>query len=722
MRTEGDLPLNHVEHWVAKLLDSLEADGLSPWTIRCYAFTARNFLRYLNARSVSIRDAEPQHIRSFLDLKRRQYVRNHGHPPVNEIWFRCDKTPPIHRLLTLAQGQWPPATHIDRRVLWFQKRLAKENVGSEVVRKQVAAVRRFLEFLSHRSMTLEDVTPADVTAFLTHRPKAYGCVHPSPAAGSGDWKKPHRYAVHRLLRYLRGQWPPPVTPDPEVEAYRQHLIAGGMIRKTTLDYCLHVRIFLDFLRSRGIRAEEVTPKHVEAFNRVAMRMYKKRRPNRLKSVRFWRMYSHRCVRSFLRFRQGEWPPDPTKPLVSMFESHLRRLQYSKGVVGRHAWVARAFLRYLEKEAVRIEEVRPAHVAGFLQLQHERFRKRNGRAPLHEPQWRTIFTSPVHLLLRMLNPDWPPTPPAATREERFHKEVCDGYARWLTDLKGLSAETLRKNGAAAKEFLEWLVRQSAVKNRAALRRLSIADIDEYLAWKLPGLRRATRVGACSCMRSFLRFLYSAGLLKGDLSVAVTSPSRYEFEEIPRAFSQDQIESMLACARRDTSPTGLRDFAMLLMLSTYGMRGGEVTRLRLDDIDWRMERIRVRQSKTGAETFLPLLDPVGEAIIRYLQHGRPASDCREIFLRIRVPRKPFTSTGSLGSVVRRRLKDAGIETTGRRGAHAFRFARAASLLRVSVPLKWIGDVLGHATESSTQTYLRLAVDDLRALSLELPGVKA
>jgi len=67
----------------------------------------------------------------------------------------------------------------------------------------------------------------------------------------------------------------------------------------------------------------------------------------------------------------------------------------------------------------------------------------------------------------------------------------------------------------------------------------------------------------------------------------------------------------------------------------------------------------------------------------------------------------------------LKQAGIAVKGRHGAHAFRFARAASLLRASVPLKQIGDLLGHQSARSTGIYLRLAVDDLRAISLEVPG---
>jgi site-specific recombinase XerD len=160
-------------------------------------------------------------------------------------------------------------------------------------------------------------------------------------------------------------------------------------------------------------------------------------------------------------------------------------------------------------------------------------------------------------------------------------------------------------------------------------------------------------------------------------------------------------------------------MLMMLATYGLRAGEVIRLRLDDIDWREERFRIRRSKTGVESFLPLMAAAGEALLDYLEHGRPQASVREVFLRVRAPYGPFLAAGSLDKVIDCRLKQAGIEVKGRHGSHAFRFARAQSLLRASVPLKSIGDVLGHRRIASTETYLRLATDDLRAISLECPA---
>ena len=159
--------------------------------------------------------------------------------------------------------------------------------------------------------------------------------------------------------------------------------------------------------------------------------------------------------------------------------------------------------------------------------------------------------------------------------------------------------------------------------------------KYLALRLPALRRSSRHGLCDGLRSFLRFLHSRHVTSRDLSPAVSVSTLYRFEEIPRALSEDQVQAVLRCTRKDRTPIGLRDYAMLLLLATYGLRAGEVTRLQLDDIDWRDERLRIRHSKTGYESLLPLVAPVGEAVLDYLRRGRPQTSLRQVFLQAIAP---------------------------------------------------------------------------------------
>jgi site-specific recombinase XerD len=224
-----------------------------------------------------------------------------------------------------------------------------------------------------------------------------------------------------------------------------------------------------------------------------------------------------------------------------------------------------------------------------------------------------------------------------------------------------------------------------------------------------------------LRSFLRYLHGRGLLDRDLSQAIIAPRVYALENIPSVLSAADVEAVLKTARQDRSAKGRRDLAILTLLSTYGLRAGEITALRLDDIDWRREQVRVRHSKTGHETLLPLLKPVGEVLLDYLQNGRPKVEAREVFIRVRAPYRPFRSGSSLFAGIVRHLERAGVKWHGKHGPHAFRHTRAVSLLRAAVPAKVIGDVLGHRATASTAVYLKLATEDLRKVALDVPGVK-
>jgi integrase/recombinase XerD len=405
------------------------------------------------------------------------------------------------------------------------------------------------------------------------------------------------------------------------------------------------------------------------------------------------------------------------PILLQFKDQLAKLRYSRQVIPSYVSATRQFLRYLVARDVSIQEARSSHLAGFLKGKLEQSTRRLGRAPKNISQWPRDYTAPIHQLLRMVHPKWPPPEPPANECERFQRKVCEGYGHWLTQVNGLSRSTLRKNVDAARLFLHWLKERGGPET---LRCLNVSDLDAYLAWRMPELRRATRHGVSSCLRSFLRYLRAEDLIPQDLSQAVSGPILYQFDDIPRTFTEEQVEAMLGAARGDRSVAGFRDYALLLILAMYGLRAGEVIGLRLEDIDWREDRFRVRQSKSGRDSFLPLVTTVGKAVLKYLQKGRPQTETREVFLRLRAPYRPLLNS-SLHAVIGRRLRQAGIEVKGRHGSHAFRFARAGSLLRAKVPLKSIGDLLGHRSATSTEIYLRLATDDLRAISLDLPGRK-
>jgi site-specific recombinase XerD len=395
--------------------------------------------------------------------------------------------------------------------------------------------------------------------------------------------------------------------------------------------------------------------------------------------------------------------------------HLRTEKYHPQIVNRWTACARHFLEYLRKRATPVERAQPCHVAGYLRLALRRYVRRHHHDPPGISDWRNSHRSGIHMLLRLVHASWPPAPQPASARDRFQAALLDGYVTWERERRGLAETTWSGRRDEARRFLTWL---ESHRPATDLQHVTVSDVDAYVADRGASLRRVSLSGVTGDLRSFCRYLYATGRTPRDMSVAIMGPRVYADEAIPSALRAEDIARTLDVTRRDRSALGRRDYAILLLLARYGLRAGEVTALKLSDLDWRHDRVRIFQAKTGVVSELPLLADVGDAILDYLQRGRPSVTFREVFIRNRAPYRPFRSGSSLYTSIRHRLEAAGVIAVGRKGPHAFRHARAVTLLRAMVSAKHIGDILGHRSAESTRVYLKLATEDLRAISLEVP----
>jgi integrase/recombinase XerD len=400
-------------------------------------------------------------------------------------------------------------------------------------------------------------------------------------------------------------------------------------------------------------------------------------------------------------------------LIAELRRVLSSQQYSQVVVGNYCTYARWFLEDLARQEIPIADVTETQVEQYLRHAIHCFRKRHGRRP--GARWHAIPRSGIHALLRLARGQWPPLPKATCAADALRFAICEEYETWLHDERGLARPSILALMWEARHFLAWQLDRGGIDSLVSL---GVADTDFYMDMRAPQLTRRSLKDVAERLRSLLRYLHRVGRIAVDLSPHVIGPLLYAYEAVPSILERDQIAAVLEGARKDGTPVGLRDHAILQLLATYGLRAGEVRDLRLEDINWRTETIRIRHTKTRACSFLPLMEPVGEAVLAYLRAGRPATDAREIFIRTRAP---YRKLGMLGSAVRRRLHKAGIEPTGKGGPHVFRHARAVEMLRASVPTKVIGDLLGHRSAESTAPYLKLATEDLRAIALDVPGLE-
>ena len=400
-----------------------------------------------------------------------------------------------------------------------------------------------------------------------------------------------------------------------------------------------------------------------------------------------------------------------RELIAELRVVLTRQQYSPVVVGNYCAYARGFLDHLARRNILVADVSEAQVAQYLRYAIGLFRKRRGQPP--GPYWHSIPRSGIHALLRLAQGQWPPVPKITCAANAVRFTICDEYETWLREERGLVRPSIVALLWEARHFLAWQLGRCGAES---LMELNVGDIDRYMDLRASKLTRKSLKDVAERLRSLLRYLHRTGRTAIDLSPHVIAPLLYAYEGVPSILERGQIAAVLESARKDTTPVGLRDHAILQLLATYGLRSSEVRNLRLDDIDWRAESIRARHTKTRACSFLPLMEPVGEAVLAYLRSGRPETDAREIFIRTRAP---YRKLGMLASAVRRRLRDAGVKPPGKSGPHIFRHARAVEMLRAAVPQKIIGDLLGHRSSEATAPYLKLATEDLRAIALDVPG---
>jgi integrase/recombinase XerD len=292
-------------------------------------------------------------------------------------------------------------------------------------------------------------------------------------------------------------------------------------------------------------------------------------------------------------------------------------------------------------------------------------------------------------------------PAASPRE----VLLDRFGQHLIAERGLAAGTVRGYVAHAERFLEGLASVGLADVTAG--EVTAAVLRESLVVSVSGTQNFV-----AGLRSFLRFCVVEGLVRADLSGAALPVTGRRRSTLPGGITSSDAGALLAsCDRR--SAVGRRDYAVLVTLLRLGLRRGEVAALRLEDIDWRAGELVVR-GKGAREDRLPLPAEVGEAIVGYLQRGRPSSERREVFLRARAPLGPIAA-GTVSSTVRRACRRAGIPEVG---AHRLRHTVACEMVAAGVPLTQISQVLRHHSLQSTAVYARVDVEQLRLLAVPWP----
>ena len=253
--------------------------------------------------------------------------------------------------------------------------------------------------------------------------------------------------------------------------------------------------------------------------------------------------------------------------LSKLRSHLDAEQYGAGTVSQYMAVARRFLANLNKQRVAITAARPEDIDRYLQQAPWMYPLRHEDSPDYR-HWRS---TPFNMLLRVAQGRWPPVSASITPGAILQQEICEAYSAWMIAFRGLAQTTVLCRCNEACCFLGWLGERAT---REKLSGLTLPDVDAYMKHRASSLRRISLKDVAGKMRSFLRWLHMTERTTRDLSSTVIAPSIYAHEGIPCAIRAEDVKKVLAVAQGDRTAKGLRDYAILTLLSTYGVRASEI----------------------------------------------------------------------------------------------------------------------------------------------------
>jgi site-specific recombinase XerD len=300
-----------------------------------------------------------------------------------------------------------------------------------------------------------------------------------------------------------------------------------------------------------------------------------------------------------------------------------------------------------------------------------------------------------------------------RERAPYADLIEDFCSWMSDERGLSASIIRHRSCELGDFFRWWHSRGR-----PFRAIRITDVDDYLILAAKRWSRHSMATGTSDLRVFFRHAGRRGWCSSTVADAIEAPHIYEHERLPEALTWVQVKELLASIPK-REPGDFRDRATFLLLAVYGLRASEVATIRLEDLDWDHDRIKIRRPKCRDAKVSPLVPTVGNAIIEYLKQGRPTSSRAEVFLDLLAPFGPMSARG-LGQAARRRMEKLGLSLK-RMGAHCLRHACATRLLDEGFSLKEIGDHLGQLSPSSTQIYAKVDLKNLRIVGeFEIGGL--
>lgn len=393
--------------------------------------------------------------------------------------------------------------------------------------------------------------------------------------------------------------------------------------------------------------------------------------------------------------------------IERYVGWLEERKASNASVLRHVNTLRHFNHFACARGVTSLEQLPPHIRPFID-DWMLTRAASCRGDAERGVVRANAQVPVEQMLELVLPGFARPRP---RVAKPFLGSAPGFFGYLREEKGLRPLTCDGYAAELRAFEAFLM-HCAAAGQVGLSSLTPTLIVSYVTERAKSMSPAGMQSCTGAVRVFLRYLHRQDIITTDLSRAVPRGRSYKQAALPRAIAWTEVQKVLDGVDRRSS-LGKRDYAVLMLLATYGLRAREVAAMQLEDLDWKQSQLRVPTRKGGHSSIYPLSAAVGEAVIDYLRVGRPTTEDRQVFLIGRMPYTPMNQY-SISRVAAVHLRAGGV-TVRRPGSHTLRHSCVQRLVEADVSFKAIGDFVGHRRAESTLVYAKVALHRLRQLAI-------
>ena len=406
---------------------------------------------------------------------------------------------------------------------------------------------------------------------------------------------------------------------------------------------------------------------------------------------------------------------PIKELVDAVIAELRRLGYKKSTIHSYEKICTDLIRYAEKEhvteyTVEFGERYLREVQGidlyFVTSGSDRSYNKQSYLPIRVCQCLVEWTLHGSLPLKKQGK-------LASQNLLVQLQFCyDSYAKLCREA-GYSERGTYTRLNRIKRMLLFFA-HNGLKD---INKLTAENISAFFKTQIE-LDSRTVATMLTSVRVFFRHLYQTGITQEDYTMKLPTIKANRQFRLPRTWNKEDILAILDSIDRGNA-VGKRDYAILMLITRYGLRSADVKDLMLSNLRWDMNTIEIIQGKTKNPLRLPLMKDVGWAIIDYLKHGRPVSDSPYVFLTSTVPYRHFgIHSNALNAILTKHIRTAGVKIPREvpKGVHSLRHTLASTMLSNNVPLPVISSVLGHVTAKATSIYLHIDIERLKDCALD------